>query len=513
MAIQVGGTQVISNTQGLTNIASVDATTAASISAAGVGGGGTVDFTADGAISAGDVVALNSNGTVSPVAEGSDSYTSPATVASVYSTPNQSFYSGTRLIYDDTNSRVLTAYKESNYFKLRVGSISGTTVTWGGDNSPDTSSQLSYDIEIVYVGSGKIVAFWGQSSNLYARVGTVSSSGTTISWGSEVDTGELAGGYMSAAHMGSGKVFVQFTAMYNFGNETGRAIVGTVSGTSISFGTSVQFTSNEPEFNACVYDPDEDKVAMFYSDNNNSNYGKALVATVSGTSISLGSITTYYSGTVYAKKAVYDTINNKIGLFSTNYPTLSAYAVTISGTSLSFGTAASVGSIAGATSLGAEYSSSAGKFFVSFVPSTSPYYLQGVSATMSGTSFSIGTAASLEDTYYPSQYPAVTYDSNANQFYTVYRRRDTSSTTMTYVTATLAPSNYADWIGVSTQAISDTASGSITVLGGVNDQQTGLTIGSVYYVSPDGTLSTTAGAYKVGKALSATDLLITEANV
>ena len=39
MAIQVGGTQVISNTQGLTNIASVDSTTAASITSAGVGGG------------------------------------------------------------------------------------------------------------------------------------------------------------------------------------------------------------------------------------------------------------------------------------------------------------------------------------------------------------------------------------------------------------------------------------------------------------------------------------------
>jgi len=67
MAIQVGGTQVISNTQGLTNIASVDATTAASISAAGVGGGGTYDFVASGAISAGDVVALNTAGTGSVV--------------------------------------------------------------------------------------------------------------------------------------------------------------------------------------------------------------------------------------------------------------------------------------------------------------------------------------------------------------------------------------------------------------------------------------------------------------
>jgi hypothetical protein len=41
MAIQVNGTQVIGNSRELTNIASVDATTAASITAAGVGGGAT----------------------------------------------------------------------------------------------------------------------------------------------------------------------------------------------------------------------------------------------------------------------------------------------------------------------------------------------------------------------------------------------------------------------------------------------------------------------------------------
>lgn len=41
MAIQVSGTEVISNSRALNNIASVDTTTAASIQAAGVGGGAT----------------------------------------------------------------------------------------------------------------------------------------------------------------------------------------------------------------------------------------------------------------------------------------------------------------------------------------------------------------------------------------------------------------------------------------------------------------------------------------
>jgi len=38
MAVQVSGTQVISNSRQLTNIASVDSTTAASITSGGVGG-------------------------------------------------------------------------------------------------------------------------------------------------------------------------------------------------------------------------------------------------------------------------------------------------------------------------------------------------------------------------------------------------------------------------------------------------------------------------------------------
>ena len=67
MAIQVNGTQVIGNSRELTNIASVDATTAAAIGAAGVGGGSNT-FTAAQTISAGVPVGLNSSGQLIPAA-------------------------------------------------------------------------------------------------------------------------------------------------------------------------------------------------------------------------------------------------------------------------------------------------------------------------------------------------------------------------------------------------------------------------------------------------------------
>jgi hypothetical protein len=67
------------------------------------------------------------------------------------------------------------------------------------------------------------------------------------------------------------------------------------------------------------------------------------------------------------------------------------------------------------------------------------------------------------------------------------------------------------WIGISTEAISDTSSGAITVFTGVNEQQTGLTTGSKYYVAADGSLAT-SGSVPIGRALSATKLLIEEGN-
>jgi hypothetical protein len=53
-------------------------------------------------------------------------------------------------------------------------------------------------------------------------------------------------------------------------------------------------------------------------------------------------------------------------------------------------------------------------------------------------------------------------------------------------------SNYTDFIGISDAAISDTASGSVTIKGGISTNVTGLTANSTYYVQTDGSLSTTA---------------------
>ena len=55
-------------------------------------------------------------------------------------------------------------------------------------------------------------------------------------------------------------------------------------------------------------------------------------------------------------------------------------------------------------------------------------------------------------------------------------------------------------------AISDTASGSVTIKGGISTNVTGLTANLTYYVQDNGTLATTTSSVLAGKALSSTSI-------
>lgn len=69
----------------------------------------------------------------------------------------------------------------------------------------------------------------------------------------------------------------------------GKAVVGTVSGTSISFGTEVDFNAASTTNIGIGFDSTANKAVIAFRDDGNSDYGTAVVGTVSGTSISFGS--------------------------------------------------------------------------------------------------------------------------------------------------------------------------------------------------------------------------------
>lgn len=103
-------------------------------------------------------------------------------------------------------------------------------------------------------------------------------------------------------------------------------------------------------------------------------------------------------------------------------------------------------------------------------------------------------------------YPVVVF--NPTEIKTAVLYNDSTNTDGRYSlwTTGYTSTNSAEFIGITAEAISDTASGSVTIKGGISTNVTGLTPNATYYVQADGSLSTTASDVLAGKALSSTSI-------
>ena len=151
----------------------------------------------------------------------------------------------------------------------------------------------------------------------------------------------------SAFDSSTGKVVIAYDDVGN--SEYGTAVVGTVSGDSITFGTPVVFESggSTAGTKSVVYDPNNQKVVISYANGGNSYYGTAIVGTVSGNSISFGSSVVFKSTATYGISVTYDSTNQKVVVV---YKDGSQYeghvrVGTVSGTSISFGSEVTFSSV------------------------------------------------------------------------------------------------------------------------------------------------------------------------
>ena len=90
----------------------------------------------------------------------------------------------------------------------------------------------------------------------------------------------------------------------------------------------------------CVFDSSNNKIVIAYRDQGNSNYGTAVVGTVSGTDITFGTPVVYKSSGAYENGATFDSSNNKVVVVYNTSSTGYAKVGTVSGTSISFGSEA-----------------------------------------------------------------------------------------------------------------------------------------------------------------------------
>ena len=463
-------------------------------------GAKSADFVASGTLASGQVVALKTDGTVAAVASVTQAVGSPSVFESA-----SSVY--VRATYDSNANKVVITYQDggnSDYGTAVVGTVSGTSISFG---TPVVfSSVATYWIGSTYDSTTNkvVIAYAGTSFAGTAIIGTV--SGTSISFGSSAiyETG-MSFNNTPVYDLTNNKVVIAYVDITNPGGQYGTAVVGTVSGTSISFGTPVVYESANTIWVAATYDSSNSKVVIAYGDNGNGGKGTAIVGTVSGTAISFGSPVIYEASSTSYTAATYDSNANKVVIAyedegNSSYGT--AVVGTVSGTSISFGTPVVYSSV-DTPHNGAAFDSNANKVVITYRGSSTHGYLNV--GTVSGTAISFGTQVLFENSN--TEYTWPTFDSNLNKVVIAYQNTGNSN----YGTAAVfqnAGTNSADFIGITDAAISSAASGKVVVQGGVNSKVTSLTIGSDYYVQSNGTLSTTATAVPAGRALSTTSMLL-----
>jgi hypothetical protein len=178
--------------------------------------------------------------------------------------------------------------------------------------------------------------------------GTVSAvTGSSASMGTADNTaGVRNSGYAGACyHITNNSTVVAFVDGLNNGYTT--TAVCTLSGTTVTMNTPVVVDSNAASFVRCAYDVTQNKVVFYYR---KSSVGYVKAATVTGNSFSFGSQVTAFSGATLGNRpgdmCNLDDSKVVIGWGSgASDGTAGAQVVSISGTTLTVGTRASVATI------------------------------------------------------------------------------------------------------------------------------------------------------------------------
>ena len=425
----------------------------------------------------------------------------------------------TAAVYDSTNNKVVAAYWDpgNNYYGTAVvGTVSGTSISFG---SPTVfNSDWTRDIRLAYDSTNnKVIAAYKTTNSYYgaAVVGQVNSSNNTITFGtpntfSSSNTNKPIPVYDSA----NDKVVIVYEDVGN--SSHGKAIVVTVSGTSITYGSPVTWRSYSSYNIGATFDSTNGKIVVGFQDYGANAHGSAIVLEVSGTSINYGSPVKYVTSIVdMPHELVHDPVNNKVVILYRNSGDQTYYGTAIvgevSGTAISFnGTATAFNPtyLSGFSSV--VYDSTNGKIVIFHQdnPTTSGKAIVG---TISGNNISFGSPFEVESDR--PDYPSAVYDSSNDKVVAVYSDSGNSyrATATVFTPFTISRNLTSEnFIGISDGSYTNGQTATIQIAGSVDDAQSSLTPGQQYYVQNDGTLSETADTPSVlaGTAVAATKLMI-----
>jgi hypothetical protein len=470
---------------------------------------GTHRAKASGTLPNGKPVIVNADGTVSVV--GSTSVSQAIGSSAVFESATTGV-GGIGSTFDSSSNKIVIAYRDggnSNYSTAVVGTVSGTSISFGTPTVFESSAGQDFSPVFDTNANKVVIAYTGANDYGRSVVGTV--SGTSITFGSSVIFYSGVATWDSAVFDSSNnKIVIAYKD--NSNSSIGRAVVGTVSGSSISYGSAVTWTSSAVQYLSIAFDSSNSKVVISAQVGpTGSRNGQSIVGTVSGTSISFGSITTFEAGSVEWTSTAFDSINNKIVVAWTISSTGKAIVGSVSGTSISFGTAVSYAS-ATTTSISNTFDSNTGTVVVSYRDESNSNKGTFVTGTVSGTGISFTSPTVFEGD--ATNYITSSFDNNSNKVVIAYQDAGNSSYGTAIVVQppgsvpNLTSENY---IGMSTGgSVADGSSATVDIIGSLSTNQSGLTAGQSYYVQTDGTIGETADDPSVfaGTAISATSLVV-----
>jgi len=466
---------------------------------------------ASGTLPDGKPVIVNANGTVSVVAEFnvSSSVGTPVDYAAT-SASNQN-----RVAYDSGNDRIVVVQSGGSITTAIVGTVNAANKSISFGTAVQVAAHTCGYIDVCYNSNqGKVVIAYNHQSadDGYAVVGTVDASDNSISFGSVTDlNGGTAVFHLAISSNSDAKVLVSFQTTN--GSGAGKSQVGSISGTGISFGSAATFNSGSSKDHCSTETDDTNVHIICYKDAGNSSYGSGVVATISGTSVSFGSEVVFQSSNtlLMSDSLTYNTKDSKgvVGYFSGS-GVQKVQAITVSGTTPSFGTARSISSN---TQPALTYDSAKNRVIASMVGGSSGN--EGIFIVLvpssDGSTFTAETAVQYEAG--STEEYGIGYDSTAQKVITVYEDRGDSLKgkavvfEAAHVGTTLTSENF---IGFANGAAADTGTARVQVGSGINGAQSSLTVGQQYFVQTDGTLGLTADDPSViaGTAISATEIIV-----
>ena len=367
--------------------------------------------TASGTLPNGKPVVVNSDGTVSVVSGTDAGFGSKTNISGTDS--NANIY---KIAFDSGSNKIVFGYRDGNsYTAAVVGTVSGRSISFGTPAVMESVSSAL--INAIYdSNANKTVFFYrGSGGAGTAVVGTV--SGTNISFGSKVTVASNVTWTTGAFDSNSNKVVLSYRDAGNSNYGTSR--VGTISGTGISFGTAKVFLSDTTQNLDSTFDSNSNKIVVAYRDQGNSSVGTAIVGTVSGTNINFGSSAVFNNANSVYMRCAFDSNSNKVVIIykdGGNSSNGTAVVATVSGTNISFGSEVVY---EGGTNTGSfqwtsiTFDSSSNKMIVSYGDNTDSNYGKIRIGTVSGTSISFSASTTYNAA--ESRNNANVYDSNANK--------------------------------------------------------------------------------------------------